>query len=103
MKSKEEIEQLAEIRYPIKIGGSMWIPNTNDIKKSNKQEGYIKGYTQCQENIAKEIQSLIDFYKSDVAKLEDVFKDGCSIITLTEIGSLKTTIADLERILNKQD
>ena len=95
MKSKEEIEQLAEIRYPIKkdIYRDLWSEN----------KAFIKGYTQCQENIAKEIQSLIDFYKSDVAKLEDVFKDGCSIITLTEIEQLKTTIADLERILNKQD
>jgi len=54
MKSKEDIEQLAKTEYPIKIGGSMWMPNTNDIKKSNKQEGYIKGYTQCQEDMIKE-------------------------------------------------
>jgi hypothetical protein len=52
MKSKEEIEQLAEKQYPIEIGGSMWMPNTNDIKKANEQEGYIKGYTQCQEDMA---------------------------------------------------
>jgi len=35
MKSKEDIEQLAKTEYPIKIGGSMWMPNTNDIKKTN--------------------------------------------------------------------
>jgi hypothetical protein len=39
MKSKEEIEQLAEKQYPIEIGGSMWMPNTNDIKKANEQGG----------------------------------------------------------------
>jgi hypothetical protein len=51
MKSKEEIIQLAEKQYPIEVGGSMWMPNTNDIKKANEQEGYIKGYTQCQEDM----------------------------------------------------
>jgi|688.fasta_scaffold00011_89 hypothetical protein len=52
MKSKEEIEQLAENQYPIEVGGSMWMPNTNDIKKANEQEGYIKGYIQCQQDMA---------------------------------------------------
>ena len=47
MKTKEEIEQLAEQRFPndtpsgLKIGTS-----------SYKQRGYIKGYTQCQEDMA---------------------------------------------------
>jgi hypothetical protein len=87
MKSREEIEKLAFKSY----GDTL-------LKAS-----FIHGYTQCAEDMDDEIQSLIDFYKSDVAKLEDVFKDGCSIITLTEIESLKTTIADLEKILNKVD
>jgi hypothetical protein len=63
MKSKKEIEQLAEKQYPIEIGGSMWMPNTNDIKKANEQEGYIKGYTQCQEDMGNGFLSLIEEYR----------------------------------------
>jgi hypothetical protein len=63
MKSKEEIIQLAKKQYPIEVGGSMWMPNTNDIKKVNEQEGYIKGYTQCQEDMANDFLSLIEEYR----------------------------------------
>jgi len=65
MKSKEEIEKLAEKQYPIEIGGSMRMPNTNDIKKANEQEGFIKGYNQCQEDIKKDWQNFTTSEKSD--------------------------------------
>jgi len=48
MKTKEEIEQLAESEYGteiVSIRGS----NPYDIEKDRKN-GYIKGYTQCQED-----------------------------------------------------
>ena len=60
MKSREEIEQLAESEYPIKRGGSEWMPTTNDIKKATKQEGYIDGYTQCQEDMAVKIKEAYE-------------------------------------------
>ena len=50
MKTKEEIEQLAESEYGteiVSIRGS----NPYDIEKDRKN-GYIKGYTQCQEDMA---------------------------------------------------
>lgn len=57
-KTKEEIEQLAELAYPVKVGGLMWMPNNSDIDKAKKQEGYIKGYTQCQETLNAKIVEL---------------------------------------------
>jgi hypothetical protein len=70
MKSKEEIKQLAEKQYPIEIGGSMWMPNTNDIKKANEQEGFIKGYTQCQEDMANESIRFAEWInKNDYGKI----------------------------------
>ena len=70
MKTKEEIEQLAESAYPIKKGGSMWMPCTHDFEKGNKQEGYINGYTQCQEDMAKKIIAWL----SDKDYLERILK-----------------------------
>ena len=103
MKSKEEIEKLAEKQYPIEIGGSMRMPNTNDIKKANEQEGFIKGYTQCQEDMADEIQSLIDVYKSNILKLKEEFKDTCSALTLEKIVTLESVVENLESKFNKKD
>ena len=44
MKTQEEIEQLAELSYPIKndIYTDLWSEN----------KSFIKGYTQCQEDMA---------------------------------------------------
>ena len=41
--SDEEINQNAEILYPINKGGSMWMPSRYDISKGNKQDGFIYG------------------------------------------------------------
>jgi hypothetical protein len=48
MKSKEEIEQLAEKAYPIKkdLYRDLW----------NENNAYVKGYTQCQEDMAEKIK-----------------------------------------------
>ena len=48
MKSKEEIEQLAESEYGTEIG-SIRGSNPYDLEKDRKN-GFIKGYTQCQED-----------------------------------------------------
>jgi hypothetical protein len=44
MKTKEEIEQLAELSYPLK----------NDIYKDlwSENKSFIKGYSQCQQDMA---------------------------------------------------
>jgi hypothetical protein len=62
MKTKEEIEKLAQITYP---------------KDSELDEycGFIKGYTQCQENMADEIaelKMLCKEYSKDVKALNDI-------------------------------
>jgi ssDNA-binding replication factor A large subunit len=48
MKTQEEIEQLAESEYGTEIG-SIRGSNPYDLEKDRKN-GYIKGYTQCQED-----------------------------------------------------
>jgi hypothetical protein len=50
MKTKEEIEQLAESEDGTEIG-SIRGSNPYDLEKDRKN-GYIKGYTQCQEDMA---------------------------------------------------
>lgn len=100
MKTKEEIEQLAkeEIeRYRISTSS---IDKPKEIQRFN---GFIKGYTQCQEDIRKEIQSLIDMYNSDIIKLEKEFKDNSSILTLRETSTLQHIVTNLESKLNKED
>ena len=69
MKTKEEIEKLANKEYPVKRGGPMWMQNTDDNKRYYKQEGYIEGYNQCQEDIKKiwqnyKISEKADFIES---------------------------------------
>ena len=52
MKTKEEIEQLAESEYGTEIG-SIRGSNPYDLEKDRKN-GFIKGYTQCQEDMMKQ-------------------------------------------------
>jgi hypothetical protein len=42
-------------------------------------------------------------YNSDILKLEEDFKDSCSVLTLEEISTLKRVVTDLKSKLNKQD
>ena len=53
MKSKEKIEQLAESIY-----NQMFSSNPFVIAES---KGYIKGYAQCQEDMADVIQQAIEY------------------------------------------
>jgi hypothetical protein len=54
--TKEEIEQLAESEYGTEIG-SIRGSNPYDLEKDRKN-GFIKGYTQCQEDTEQEINRL---------------------------------------------
>lgn len=55
MKSREEIKQLAEKYYPPYPDGII----TDEIRAL--REGYIKGYTQCQEDMAGVIKRAIEY------------------------------------------
>jgi hypothetical protein len=46
---EEDVEKMAELKYPISKGGSMWMPTVDDCNKANKQEGFIEGYKQFSE------------------------------------------------------
>ena len=50
MKTKEEIEQLAESQYGTEIG-SIRGSNPYDLE-ADRKNGYIKGYQKCQEDMA---------------------------------------------------
>ena len=54
MKTKEEIEQLAESEYGTEIG-SIRGSNPYDLEKDRKN-GFIKGYTKCQEEMVKDVE-----------------------------------------------
>jgi hypothetical protein len=80
MKSKEEIEQLAEKAYPIKkdLYRDLW----------NENNAYVKGYTQCQEDMTKEMEYLLFWYmdiKGVGYRNETLFKD----VVKEYINSLK--------------
>jgi hypothetical protein len=54
MKTKVEIEQLAESQYGTEIG-SIRGSNPYDLE-GDRKNGYIKGYTQCQEDMAHDLK-----------------------------------------------
>lgn len=47
------VEKMAELKYPISKGGSMWMPTVDDCNKANKQEGFIEGYKAAQKQFLK--------------------------------------------------
>jgi hypothetical protein len=73
MKSKEEIEQLASKRFIIKqfIGEDDYNRNETIAARC----GYVEGYTQCQEDMAKEIQSLKEQIRLKDASLSELSKN----------------------------
>jgi hypothetical protein len=61
MKSKEEIEQLAEKAYPIKkdLYRDLW----------NENNAYVKGYTQCQEDMDDNMVKLANYLRNNYQPL----------------------------------
>jgi hypothetical protein len=64
MKTKEEIEQLAEKEYREYPNNPLdepaWHYN-KDIHCHKKRKAFINGYTQCQENISEILKKAIEF------------------------------------------
>jgi hypothetical protein len=98
MKTQEKIEQLAE-SYLQK--NKYNFDNWKEIV--HVKQTYIACYTKCQEDMAKEIQSLIDGYKSDILLLEEEFRDSSSVLIVEKMVTLQDVIHDLYKTLNKQD
>ena len=67
MKTKEEIEQLAESQYGTEIG-SIRGSNPYDLEKDRKN-GFIKGYTQCQEDMADNMVKLANYLRNNYQPL----------------------------------
>jgi len=55
----EDVEKLAELKYPISKGGSMWMPTRFDLNQSYKQEGFVEGYKKATKVYSEE--DLIEF------------------------------------------
>ena len=87
MKTKEEIEQLSKIIVPTPMEGTSYV----DVRY-----GFIKGYTQCQEDVADEIKKQIYDFTIDLKEATSTFvKQNC-----------EGAIFGLNRLLNslnKQD
>jgi hypothetical protein len=94
MKTKEEIEQLAESEYGTEIG-SIRGSNPYDLEKDRKN-GYIKGYTQCQEDVTDAVKKQISDFTIDLKESTSTYiKQNC-----------EGAIFGLNRLLqalNKQD
>jgi len=75
MKTKEEIKQLAESEYGTEIG-SIRGSNPYDLEKDRKN-GFIKGYTQCQEDMADK--------KYTESQLRDAMEEAMSYSKLRQI------------------
>ena len=83
MKSKEEIEQLAEIAFKdelIKSNQNInWIGYGKGIDGTSKErwiELWIKGYTQCQEDMADKKFTLNDMKKACAIGIDIAIKEG---------------------------
>lgn len=88
MKTKEEIERLAEQLYPIS-------PNPNQIIEGFERAAFKKGYILCQEDMAKSNDKLIDSmamrYRHDFGLLDKQQQD-----------SIRTTMIQLwEEVVGK--
>ena len=67
MKTKEEIEHLAENYYII---GDIYSDYSTEEEQSAAESGFIDGYTQCQEDMTKnyteaEIQQVLDGFTNE--------------------------------------
>ena len=88
MKSKEEIKHLAFLKYPRVINDPY-----NPIEDDNTYERkiWIDGYTQCQEDMAKEIEKC-KLFKSKILTAYNIHQ-----------GNIHYLRASLYESLNKQD
>lgn len=59
--TNEMMEKLAEEAFPIKRGGSMWMPTAHDLVQANKQEGFIVGYNKAKEEYTKLLDDALTY------------------------------------------
>jgi hypothetical protein len=92
MKTKEEIEKLAEEFYP---------PTTTDLICSPKlvRLGYMKGYIQCQEDMKQEQLSDKVLFEQAILAMEEHYGSGCE----TEIDAYFRGLKWMQEQLNKQE
>jgi hypothetical protein len=97
MKTPKEIEQLAESQYGTEIG-SIRGSNPYDLE-ADRKNGYVKGYTQCQKDMAYK-----KYTEEDIRKA--IRNTITYLATLSETGKFHSGNIIEEAIinsLNKQD
>ena len=105
MKTKEEIEKLAEKEYPIQLNENHYKPDVYDDLNEGNRNAYVEGYTQCQEDMARNQPEDIwnkesqDKIKEDI--LNRVKKQTPEDILETELASKKYTEEDVINDLKK--
>ena len=87
MKTKEEIEQLAD----------KWLAETPIKEWGGAENGYIKGYTQCQNDMDKK------YTEEDIRKVIDETIKACNISQKESYGDLEIDTDKIINSLNKQD
>ena len=87
MKSKKEIEQLANEEYPICSITS----NPHQIIEKYERDAFTKGYTQCQKDIFNELNEWIEITLSAESKL------GASDNVIETLLSVKYKIESLNK------
>ena len=101
MKSKEEIEQLAEKEYPLKVVSIM-----EGYEDANRFEriAFTKAYTQCQENMADKKyteKELRDKLESSICAT--IVNIGHSVFDLSNPTNRYKYIDEVVKSLNKQE
>jgi hypothetical protein len=99
MKSKEEIEQLATKHANLKPNFDRAEEEYYNSGAINAYESFIKGYTQCQEDMAdKKLSDEVLFEQATVA-MEAHYGYGCE----TEIDAYFRGLKWMQKQFNKQD
>jgi len=57
------VEKMAENKYPIIKGKSMWMPSAHDCNQANKQEGYLEGFNAHKELVKDKLFTVADMEK----------------------------------------
>jgi len=91
MKTKEEIEKLAEQLYPIS-------PNPNQIIEGFERAAFKRGYILCQEDMADK-----KYTEEDLRKAIDETINACNIAQKECYGDLEIDVDKIFNSLNKQD
>ena len=102
---EDAVEKLAELKYPISKGGSMWMPTAHDCNQANKQEGFIAGYKAAtkvysENDLRKAFEHAIVFKEESVSTCKEAIDaEFDALIKLIKLPKTpKWFVAEMERV-----